>query len=481
MTRSLAQQLASLEPEAQILLLSALETRQDKTAAPFVQKAATSDNAEVQAAALKALGILGNSEHVAFLARTSVADGAQGKASLDSLKRITGDGVTSALLTLTQSSSPADLRINVIEALVDRHELSAASTLCQVAKDSNAQVRQASYRGLSALADAQEIPAMVSLLLTAKSASDRSALERALISVIGRTGTAGEAPVIKGLAQADNSVKANLLAILPIIGTDKALASVQSLLKSPDVELRKNAIRTMSRWPNDQPLADLMAIAKTEADSVQQILALRGYVQLLGVPANRSAVKTVSLLEDALAVAKRTEEKQLILATLSKYPCNEAVTLAKKLQQDPALSQEAEIAVTKLKEIMAKQSRTAAASPGGNEARLAIDDNLGTRWTTGRGMKPGDWFVLDLGMESTVTGLTLDTRNSSNDYPREYEVYVSFDGGNWGQPIVTGKGTDPLTKIRFPRAVTTRFIKILQNGSSDSWHWSIHELTVDKN
>ncbi|MCF7976325.1 MAG: ThuA domain-containing protein [Phycisphaerae bacterium] len=480
MTESLAQQLASLDSEAQVLLLSALETRQDKTAAPYVQKAATSDNSDVQAAALKALGILGNSDHVTFLAQTSIKSGAQSKAALDSLKRITGDGVTAALITLSQGNSPAAMRCNVIEALVDRHELSAASTLCQVARDSNAEVRQASYRGLGALADAKEIPAMVSLLLAAKGTPDRTALERALISVIGRTGTAGEAPVIKGLTQADNDIKASLLAMLPVIGTDGALESVRALLKSQDVTLRRNAIRTLSKWPNDKPLADLMNIAKTESDSVQQILALRGYIQLLGVPANRSAVKTVSLLEASLPVAKRTQEKQLILATLSKYPCNEAVALARTLQQDPALSQEAEIAVTKLKEIMAKQSRTATASRGNNEAHLAMDGKLGTRWSTGGGMRPGDWFVLDLGMETAVTGLTLDTRNSSNDYPREYEVYVSFDGGNWGQPIVTGKGTDPLTKIRFPKTVTTRFIKILQNGSSDSWHWSIHELTVDQ-
>jgi hypothetical protein len=94
-------------------------------------------------------------------------------------------------------------------------------------------------------------------------------------------------------------------------------------------------------------------------------------------------------------------------------------------------------------------------------------------------MKPGDWFVLDLGVESTITGLTLDTRNSSNDYPRGYEVYVSFDGGSWDKPIATGKGTNPITEIKFGKPVQTRFVKIVQTGSSDSWNWSIHELKVD--
>ncbi|MHC4071353.1 MAG: discoidin domain-containing protein, partial [Planctomycetota bacterium] len=65
--------------------------------------------------------------------------------------------------------------------------------------------------------------------------------------------------------------------------------------------------------------------------------------------------------------------------------------------------------------------------------------------------------------------------HSSNDYPRGYEVYVSFDGGSWGKSVVTGKGTEPITKIKFDKPVKTRFIKILQTGSSDSWNWSIHE------
>jgi HEAT repeat protein len=480
MTQSLAKQLPTLDPEAQVLLLSALETRQDKTAAPFVQKAASSDNADVQMAALKALGTLGNSEHVAFLAKASMKNNAQGKAAQDSLKRITGPGVTEALIQQSQSDSPTSLRVSVIDVLVARRELGAGSALCQVAKDSNVQVRRAAYRGLGTLAGAQDVPAMVSLLLSAKSAADRLALERALVSTIGRAGTVDNAAILKGLAQADNDVKTNLLAVLPVLGTDDALAAVRTTLKSENVTLRKNAIRALSKWPNGKPLNTLLDIARNESDSVQQILALRGYIQLLSVPTNRSAVKTVNCLTEALAAAKRTDEKQLILAALSKYPCNEALALAKRLQQDPALSREADIAITKLKALLLNLNKSVKASRSNNIAGLAIDGKIGTRWSTDGSMKPGDWFVVDLGMEATVAGLTLDTKNSANDYPRGYEIYVSFDGGNWGDPIVKGKGTQPITKIRFPKPVNTRCIKIVQTGSSDSWNWSIHEMSVDQ-
>jgi len=143
------------------------------------------------------------------------------------------------------------------------------------------------------------------------------------------------------------------------------------------------------------------------------------------------------------------------------------------------LSAEAELAIKKIKEAMLSKSLKAKASRNSNYAHRALDGNKASRWDTGRGMKPGDWFELDLGVESTLKGLTLDTTNSSNDYPRGYEVYVSFDGGSWGKPIAAGKGTKPITEIKFAKPVQTRCIKIIQTGSSDSWNWSIHELTVD--
>ena len=180
-----------------------------------------------------------------------------------------------------------------------------------------------------------------------------------------------------------------------------------------------------------------------------------------------------------MSVASRVDEKKTVLSALSKYPCKQALAFAEQWKEIPGLSAEGELALKKIKEALLSKNLKATASLDNRNAGNAMDGNPSTRWSTGRSMKPGDWFVLDLGVESTISGLTLDTRNSSNDYPRGYEVYVSFDGGSWGKPIVTGKGTNPITEIKFDKPVQTRFIKIIQTGSSDSWHWSIHELKLD--
>ena len=87
--------------------------------------------------------------------------------------------------------------------------------------------------------------------------------------------------------------------------------------------------------------------------------------------------------------------------------------------------------------------------------------------------------MVDFGIERMVAAITLDAAGSRGDYPRGYEVYVSFNGSSWGKPIVSGKGTESLTVINFPGPVQTRFIKIVQTGSVPGLFWSIHELKVD--
>ncbi|MFE9202497.1 discoidin domain-containing protein [Micromonospora sp. NPDC007230] len=116
-------------------------------------------------------------------------------------------------------------------------------------------------------------------------------------------------------------------------------------------------------------------------------------------------------------------------------------------------------------------SASNATEPAGN----AIDGDPATRWSTGRGMQLGDWFQVDLGSAQTFNQVVLDTTGSSGDSPRGYELFVSNDGTNWGQPIATGPGS-PVNKILIPQ-VTGRYIRVVNQGDAGNW-WSIHELNV---
>jgi hypothetical protein len=109
--------------------------------------------------------------------------------------------------------------------------------------------------------------------------------------------------------------------------------------------------------------------------------------------------------------------------------------------------------------------------PPGN----AIDGDPATRWSSGHGQQPGDWFQVDLGSPQTFDRIVLDTSGSPGDGVVRYEVQVSDDGTTWSAPIATGPGST-VTTIQVP-PTTGRVIRLVDQGSSGSW-WSIHELTV---
>ncbi|MBN2271620.1 MAG: discoidin domain-containing protein, partial [Sedimentisphaerales bacterium] len=147
-------------------------------------------------------------------------------------------------------------------------------------------------------------------------------------------------------------------------------------------------------------------------------------------------------------------------------------------KKDSAVAAEAALALGKINQLQINKTLKATASLNNGNAKNALDGNKSTRWDTGRPQEGGEWFTLDLGVESTVTGITLDSVGSPGDYPRGYEIYVSFDGGSWGKPVLSGEGTKPITEIKLPGPVRTRFIKIVQTGSVSGLFWSIHDLMV---
>ncbi|MDR1610744.1 MAG: discoidin domain-containing protein [Candidatus Symbiothrix sp.] len=115
------------------------------------------------------------------------------------------------------------------------------------------------------------------------------------------------------------------------------------------------------------------------------------------------------------------------------------------------------------------------ATASGGDAYFAIDGKADTRWTGGSQVTPGQWFVVDTRIPLNFNTIILDASGSPNDFPKEYAVYVSSDGSNWGNPVASGTGMPTLTIIPIPE-ITTRYVKVLQTGSGKTQYWSIHEF-----
>lgn len=126
--------------------------------------------------------------------------------------------------------------------------------------------------------------------------------------------------------------------------------------------------------------------------------------------------------------------------------------------------------------LMDRSGWTASASNYSNNAGLAIDGDISTRWAAGI-QTPGQWFQVDMGSVHTVYKLTMDAGASANDYPRGYEVYLSKDGVDWGDPVASGSGSSALITVYFD-AQSARYVRVVQTGSTEFNWWSIYEFNL---
>lgn len=84
-----------------------------------------------------------------------------------------------------------------------------------------------------------------------------------------------------------------------------------------------------------------------------------------------------------------------------------------------------------------------------------------TRWANGSAPYPHH-ITLDLGAQYDVTGLQYTTRqNSANGRIAAYEVYVSADGVEWGEPVATGSFTATLAPQTVDLTGTGRYLRLV--------------------
>ncbi|RYY49294.1 MAG: T9SS type A sorting domain-containing protein, partial [Chitinophagaceae bacterium] len=119
---------------------------------------------------------------------------------------------------------------------------------------------------------------------------------------------------------------------------------------------------------------------------------------------------------------------------------------------------------------------TATASVNDASARNMLD-SASNRWQTGGAQTNGQNIIVDMKTVNTITKVILDASGSPGDAPEGYEVFVSIDGANWGQPVASGSGGGgDLTLIPID-SKKARYIKVVQTKSRSNW-WTVNEFRV---
>ncbi|MEO5916329.1 MAG: glycoside hydrolase family 2 TIM barrel-domain containing protein [Luteolibacter sp.] len=122
--------------------------------------------------------------------------------------------------------------------------------------------------------------------------------------------------------------------------------------------------------------------------------------------------------------------------------------------------------------------------PGEGDAIHAIDGKPDTYWHTrwsGAAPKPPHEIVVDLGVKAEIAGVTLLPRqDSANGQIKEYEIYTSVDGKDWGSTASAGtlKGGG-LETISFSPVRQVKFIRLVALGEVKGNPWTaLAELDV---
>ena len=122
--------------------------------------------------------------------------------------------------------------------------------------------------------------------------------------------------------------------------------------------------------------------------------------------------------------------------------------------------------------------------PEGGPARNVLDGNPDTYWHTLKGVTLASYpheIRIDLGGERNIRGITYQAAPVEEARIRDYEIYVSMDGENWGSPILRGtmENNVSVQQALFYSKVRAKYVRFVATSShSGGDSAAISELDV---
>ena len=352
-TKVLARELPNLSVKGQMQLLSALADRGDKTVLPAVVEAAKAKDESVRVAALKAIGDLGDASSVSLLAGTAAATrGAEQKAARASLYRLRGPKVDETILAAIPTAE-AKVKVELVRGIGQRNITAGNGILLTTATDKDRSVRRESIKVLKTIAGPNDLPALVKMLIGVQSSADRREAEKTVTAVAHKiSDESKQAQAVLAVLPSveDVTTRCSLLRVLGKIGDSSALGILREGLKDKNDTVKETCIRALAEWPTAEPLADLLKVVQATDNKLHHVLALRGFVRMIGLDSSRTAQETIGMYKQAMSLASDTSEKKMVLSGLSNVKLLAALQMAAGYLEDKALQQEAEVAVVKIAE-----------------------------------------------------------------------------------------------------------------------------------
>ena len=335
--------------DQQIQILAAFAGRTDVAIVKLLEDALKNESEEVRITALNSLASSGSAHSVLPVAnRAAEASEEEQKAARGCMYMLNAAGTDEAIEQGIISSENS-VKIELIRSASERLLTSAENAVVNQLSSSDLQVRNESLKALSKIGSPGILPDLIEHLKNTQ--DDRESQENArTIIILSKKVSADQSPASAVIEQLEALTKNNKLEItydiLGNIGDPAALPILRSGLKSKSAKEITAAIKALSEWPDESPLSDLQNLAEKTKNETHHVLALRGYVQLLGAGGKNS----VTNYRSAMEISRSKSERDMVLSGISKVKDPDALKFVTLYFDDPDLKPASQMAAVQIAE-----------------------------------------------------------------------------------------------------------------------------------
>lgn len=234
----LVKALPSLDKCSKITALAIVEEQKISEARKLTQDLAAADDPDIKAAAIEALGAVGDGDSVKLLTNAG---------AVEALTKLDAQGVNQAVLKAINSGS-TESRITAMKAATMRGCKGLEQALLIAADGEDAKTACTALKALGRNGTDKAYPKLVPLLGGENSEDVESAVRRIAKRLDDKE--AALEPLVNHMNTNDIAKKVAVLRCLSALGSDQALTVVSKNSASSNRDLKDAAVRALTQWPD---------------------------------------------------------------------------------------------------------------------------------------------------------------------------------------------------------------------------------------
>jgi len=217
----------------------------------------------------------------------------------------------------------------------------------KAAESPNPETRRQAFQALEIMATPAEAESLVNLLCKTAPGEERDAADRAVWMACQQiTDPAARTSLLRAaLVKADTAGQCAILPTLARMGGAESLSAVHEAMQSTDQSVRDAGYRALANWPDATVAGELLDIAKNSTVGTYRIWALRAFARVVTLPSDRPPQTTFEMLDSAMNLATRLEDRELIVSRLAAVRVPDALTRLLTYVDQPELKNAAVPAV----------------------------------------------------------------------------------------------------------------------------------------